>query len=95
LASHADMLDRLVQKARVNGSGYSIRKATATYLRREGVPELDIKGMLGHSMSGETELYAHYDPQFMAPPKTAVEKLLRAINPEWASAVLGRFASAI
>ena len=65
------------------GTAYGIRKAVSIWLRKEGVPEWDVKGMLGHAIGGETERYAHYRPEYMRAAAASVERLLRKISPPW------------
>lgn len=83
LRSHRMLFDRLAKDAKVTGSAYGIRKATATYLRRNGVPEMDLKGILGHRLGGVTDRYAHLDPQFMAAAKSACQSLMVELNAGW------------
>jgi hypothetical protein len=72
---------RLVKAAGLTGSAYRVRKGVASYLRSQGISGPDIKAMLAHSLGGETDEYAHYDPAFMAPVKQAMERLLTQIAP--------------
>ena len=83
LSGHRTMFGRLCTEAKVTGSAYGIRKAAATYLRRQGVPEMDLKGMLGHRLGGNTDRYAHLDPRFMEAAKAAAQSLLREVAPDW------------
>lgn len=84
LKRHRMTMDRLFERAKVDGSAYGIRKAVATWLRREDVPEWDVLGMLGHRAGGPvTERYAHYRPEYMRASADAIERLLRRIDPPW------------
>jgi integrase len=74
---------RIAERSKVTGTAYGIRKAVSIWLRKEGVHEWDIKGMLGHAIGGETERYAHYRPEYMRAAADSVERLLRRINPSW------------
>jgi integrase len=85
LHGHRTMFTRLSKAAHISGSAYGIRKAAATYMRRQGIPEMDLKGMLGHRLGGNTDRYAHLDPQFMSAAKAASQSLLREICPTWLS----------
>jgi integrase len=85
LSGHRTMFRRLCNAAGVSGSAYGIRKAVATYMRRQGIPEMDLKGMLGHRLGGNTDRYAHLDPQFMLAAKAASQSLLREVAPFWLS----------
>lgn len=79
---------RLSARAKVKGTAYGIRKAVSIWLRKEGVPEWDVKGMLGHAIGGETERYAHYRPEYMRAAAASVERLLRKISPPWLASYL-------
>lgn len=83
LAGHRTMFDKLAAAAKVDGTAYGIRKAAATYMRRNGIPEMDLKGMLGHRLGGMTDRYAHVDPQFMTAARACSEALLREVCPSW------------
>ena len=84
LSRHRMTMDRLLRRAGVAGSTYGIRKAVATWLRREDVPEWDVLGLLGHRAGGPvTERYAHYRPEYMRASADAIERLLRGISPPW------------
>jgi len=85
LSGHKMTFMRIAKRAGVAGTAYGIRKAVSIWLRKEGVHEWDIKGMLGHAIGGETERYAHYRPEYMRAAAEAVERLLREINPSWLS----------
>lgn len=89
LRSHRMLFTRLARAAKVIGSAYGIRKATATYLRAQGIPEMELKGILGHSLRGPTERYAKADPKRMTATRDACEALLRELNAGW----LRRFTS--
>jgi len=88
LATHKMTFRRIAQRAGVEGTAYGIRKAVAIWLRKDGVPEWDIKGLLGHSVGGVTERYAHYRPEYMRAAADSVERLLRAICPGWLASYL-------
>ncbi len=85
LSGHRTMFTRLCRQAGITGSAYGIRKAAATYMRRQGIPEMDLKGMLGHQLGGATDRYAHLDPQFMSAAKAASQSLLREVSAPWLS----------
>lgn len=82
LYNHRMLYRRVSARAGVTTTAYGIRKAGASWLRQKGVPELDIKGMLGHSMTGCTETYAQYDPEYMKEARDAIEALLWAVAPK-------------
>lgn len=52
-------------------------------MRRQGIPEMDLKGMLGHRLGGNTDRYAHLDPRFMAAASAAANALLTEVAPKW------------
>lgn len=83
LAGHRTMFRRLTTMANVIGSAYGIRKAAATYMRRQGIPEMDLKGMLGHRLGGNTDRYAHLAPMFMSAARSAAESLILEVAPLW------------
>jgi integrase len=88
LAGHKMTFARIAARAKVSGTAYGIRKAVSIWLRREGVHEWDIKGMLGHAIGGETERYAHYRPEYMRAAADSVERLLTKIRPSWLASYL-------
>jgi integrase len=55
---------------------YDIRHTVATELVRQGVPEWDISGYLGHQGPGArtTQRYVHYSPQFMRAAADAMDR---------------------
>lgn len=83
LAGHKMTFRRLCKRAKVEGTAYGIRKAVAIWMRREGVPLSDVKGMLSHSLGGATDRYAHFDPKYMRAAAESIERLLRQIDPPW------------
>lgn len=83
MAGHKMTFARIARRAGVAGTAYGIRKAVSIWLRMEGVPEWDIKGLLGHAAGGVTERYAHYRPEYMRAAAGSVERLLWAICPSW------------
>lgn len=83
LGGHKMTFQRVAKRAAVTGTAYGIRKAVAIWMRREGVPPWDVKGMLAHSLGGATDRYAHFDPRYMRAASESIERLLRAIDPPW------------
>ena len=88
MAGHKMTFQRIAARAKVKGTAYGIRKAVAIWLRMEGVPEWDIKGLMGHAVGGVTERYAHYRPEYMRAAASSVERLLREICPGWLASYL-------
>lgn len=88
LKGHKMTFCRIATRAKVSGTAYGIRKAVSIWLRKEGVHEWDVKGMLGHAIGGETERYAHYRPEYMRAAAASVERLLREIYPTWLASYL-------
>ena len=84
LGSAKTMIRKLAKDAGVEGvTPYSLRKAAATWMRREGVPVADVRGMLGHSLGGVTDVYARFDPSYMRAAAESLDRLLRAVCPGW------------
>ncbi len=84
MKGHRMTFERVAARAGVVGTAYGIRKALATWLRQQNVPEWEVGAMLGHRVaSAMTERYAHHRPDFMAATVTAVEALLAEICPVW------------
>lgn len=88
MAAYKMTFHRLAKRAGVAATAYGIRKAVSIWLRMSGVPEMDIKGLLGHSVGNITERYAHYRPEYMRAAADAVECLLRDICPPWLASYL-------
>jgi integrase len=89
LTDHKRLYAGLAERAGVEVTAYGIRKACATWMRREGVPEWDVLGMLGHRAGGsQTERYAHWRPEFMRAASESLERLIRAVNPPWLASPL-------
>jgi integrase len=84
LRGHKRLYAGLSERAGVEVTAYGIRKACATWMRQEGVPEWDVLGMLGHRAGGsQTERYAHWRPEFMRAAADSLERLIRAVDPVW------------
>lgn len=84
MKGHRMTFQRIAERAGVTGTIYGIRKALATWLRQQNVPEWEVGALLGHRVaSATTERYAHHRPDFMAATVAAVEALLAAICPVW------------
>lgn len=83
LKGHKMTIQRLTARAGIVGTAYGVRKSVSIWLRMDSVPETDIKGMLAHSLGGETDRYAHYRPEYMRAAAGSVERLLWAICPSW------------
>lgn len=84
LASAKTMMRKLAKDAGVDGvTPYSLRKSAATWMRREGVPVADVRGMLGHSLGGVTDVYARFDPAYMRAAADSLDRLIRAVSPPW------------
>lgn len=88
IRTHKMTFARLARRAGIEGTAYGIRKGVATWLRQQGVPEMDIRGLLGHAGGAMTERYAHYRPEYMRAAAHAVEALLREICPPWLASYL-------
>lgn len=88
MAGHKMTFAKISKRAGVTGTAYGIRKAVSIWLRMEGVPEWDAKGLLGHTIGAVTEKYAHYRPEYMRAAAASVERLLREICPQWLAGYL-------
>lgn len=89
LGSAKTMVRKLAKEAGIEGvTPYSLRKAGATWMRREGVPVADVRGMLGHSLGGVTDVYARFDPAYMRAAADSLDRLLRAVAPSWLASAL-------
>lgn len=82
------MFRRLAKRAGVVGTAYGIRKAVSIWMRKDAVPEWDVKGMLAHRIGGETERYAHYRPEYMRAAADSLQRLLTEICPDWLASYL-------
>ena len=56
-----------------DASPYSLRHTMATELRRRGVPEWEVSGMLGHKRAGITETYAKFSPSYLGEAARAID----------------------
>lgn len=83
LAGFKETMRRLTKDANVKGTAYGLRKSAATWARSHGVPESDIKTMLGHTLGGQTQRYAHERPEYMDELKAAQTALLQAVGAPW------------
>jgi integrase len=84
MAGHRMTFERIAARAGVVGTAYGMRKALATWLRQQNVPEWEVGALLGHRVSSATtERYAHHRPDYMAATVAAVEALLAEIRPTW------------
>jgi site-specific recombinase XerD len=59
---------------------YSLRHTMAAELRRCGVrvPAWEVQGLLGHKAVGVTEIYARFDPDYMATGSRRSTTILRS-----------------
>jgi integrase len=89
LRSHRMTIERIMGRAGIEGTAYSVRKGLATWLAEQDVPEWEVGRILGHRVSsGTTERYAHHRPSYMRATKDAVEALLRLAAPDWLASYL-------
>jgi len=61
---------------------YAIRHTVATELRRRGVPEMELAGLLGHSMPNfrTTGRYAKYAPDYLSKAREAIDQIANEIG---------------
>lgn len=84
LKGHRMTVARIMARAGIDATAYSVRKGLATWLAERDVPEWEVGRILGHRVSsGTTERYAHHRPSYMRATREAVEALLREIAPGW------------
>lgn len=84
LRSHRMTITRLMARAGLNATAYSVRKGLATWLAEQDVPEWEVGRVLGHRVSsGTTERYAHHRPSYMRATREAIERLLKEVAPDW------------
>lgn len=62
-------------------SPYTLRHTGATLMAAAGVPLRQIAGMLGHTESRTTEIYAKHHPDFLRHAAETIEKLFGAASP--------------
>ena len=55
---------------------YWIRHTMASELRARGVPHWEVSAFLGHTLPGETDRYAKYDPSYLKKAAQAVDSYL-------------------
>jgi integrase len=60
---------------------YTIRHTMATELRRRGVPQWEIAGMLGHHTGGTSEVYAKYAPDYLGKAAAAIDDYMNELQP--------------
>ena len=63
-------------------SPYVIRHTMAIELRKRGVPQWEMQGILGHKSGGyrTTEIYAKYDPDFLGKASEAIDDYMNEIS---------------
>ncbi|WP_420798721.1 tyrosine-type recombinase/integrase [Nitratireductor pacificus] len=62
---------------------YSLRHTMAAELRRRGVPAWEVQGLLGHKAVGVTEVYARFDPDYMATGSRAIDDYFAELGPSF------------
>jgi hypothetical protein len=84
LKGHRMTIARIMARAGLDATAYSVRKGSATWLAEQDVPEWEVGRFLAHRVgSGTTERYAHHRPGYMRATREAIEALLREIAPDW------------
>jgi len=63
-----------------------LRHTMSKYLRAQGVPWPELQGHLGHSIKGQTETYAEYDPKYMGHVQAEITRFMGLIfeGQKWA-----------
>ncbi len=59
---------------------YSFRHTMGRELARRGVPDWEIKGMMGHSQGGMTDVYAPYRPEYLGKAREAIDALFGELD---------------
>jgi integrase len=89
MKGHKSTVGRIMNRAGLAATAYSVRKGLATWLAEQDVPEWEVGRVLGHRVSsGTTERYAHHRPSYMRATRDAIEALLRDISPDWLASYL-------
>jgi integrase len=89
LKGHRMTIARIMARAGLDATAYSVRKGSATWLAEQDVPEWEVGRFLAHRVgSGTTERYAHHRPGYMRATREAIEALLREIAPDWLASYL-------
>jgi integrase len=84
LKGHRMTIARIMARAGLDATAYSVRKGAATWLAEQDVPEWEVGRFLAHRVgSGTTERYAHHRPGYMRATRDAIEALLCQISPSW------------
>jgi integrase len=84
LKGHRMTIARIMVRAGLDATAYSVRKGSATWLAEQDVPEWEVGRFLAHRVgSGTTERYAHHRPGYMRATRDAIEALLMEIAPAW------------
>lgn len=68
---------RLRDRARLGKhvTAYALRHTAATVMRSAGVPQWEVSGWLGHSSGSTTDIYAHFDPDYLQKGRAALDRL--------------------
>ncbi len=89
LKGHRMTIARIMARAGLDATAYSVRKGSATWLAEQDVPEWEVGRFLAHRVgSGTTERYAHHRPGYMRATRDAIEALLKEIAPAWLTSYL-------
>lgn len=77
VASVKKSFQRACRRAGLKGvSPYTLRHTGATLLAAAGVPLWQVSGMLGHSYSRTTEIYAKHTPEYLAEAAAGLERAI-------------------
>lgn len=68
---------------------YTIRHTMATELRKRGVPQWEVSGMLGHKTGGTSEIYAKFDPDYLGQAARAIDAYFAEFYPVSLQNVVG------
>lgn len=73
-------------------TAYALRHTAATVMRSKGVNPWEVSGWLGHSTGNTTDIYAHFDPQYLRDGARALDAFFdtEELRPFRADGVKGR-----
>lgn len=63
---------KLIKKAHLKGSEYTLRHTFASHLVMQGVPLIKVRDLMGHNSIKTTEIYAHLSPESL---EAGIQKL--------------------
>ncbi len=87
---------RACQRAELKGvTPYTLRHTGATLLAAAGVPLWQISGMMGHSITRTTEVYAKHAPEFLKDAAAGIERVFGPLSLQRAKGAPGMRAAGV